>query len=130
RPVTQEQILVAQAMLGGAAFARIAEYQKAEVAIPCGAFRLNLEQAVVRDVLFPVAILDSQDHLYAPGVGAGRCPVVPDPGCPAPAVEKPAESPDGIHSNQDGSHRQAYLETPAKRVARRVPHVSHSPREA
>ena len=130
RPLAQEQILIAQAVLGGPAFAGIAEHQETEVGFAGDPFGRDLEKALFAHVQFPVALLDSQDHLFAPDIGACGGPVVPDPGGPALAVEKPAESPDGIDGNQNGGQRQTDYQAPAQGGAGGITHPGHPPREA
>jgi len=115
-PLSQEQVLVPQRLLRGAALARVAQDEKGKIRIAADAVGLEQEQALGCNM--GIALLDGLDHVLAPDVGAGRRPVIPDAGGPALAVEKPAEAPHRVDRDQDRRGRQANLEPPAQSSTR------------
>src|SRR5262249_61113376 len=111
-------------------FSRVADHQEAKVCRTLETFRIHGEHLLIRDALASIVLLDRQDHLLAPGVGARLGPTIPNSRGPGLAVEEPAKTPDRNNGDQNRRERQSHLQTPVQCRQRRGTSLGQPPRKA
>src|SRR5262249_24848377 len=114
-PFAEEQTLIAERMLGGAAVAVIGDHDEAEIAVT-DSLRFHAKEAVTGNVR--VMPLKGADHVLAPGVGPGFGPAMPYAGGPGFGIEEVIViAPQGIDGDKDRNDRQTGTQAPSECIA-------------